>query len=153
MWEAGERRAAGLFLAAFQQEIVTVPSVEEALDAAPRHPRVQPMRRLLLEVVNGADSLAEVEFLRLAERAGLPPPVRQARRRIGANRYRLDFDFGRFAVEVDGPLHWQDVDAELARQNAIMRSGQPLLRFTTTAIRYEPESVVRELRASWAAHR
>ena len=151
MWEPVTRVASGVFIAAFQQGLVTADAVSDQLRLVGRHSRVSLMGRLLVEVTDGAESLAGVEFMRLAERAGLPKPLRQSVRldADGKRRY-LDVDFGRFSVEVDGPLHWgRDVQADLSRQNALVRTGQRILRFSAETIRTDPDRVVRELRGAW----
>ncbi len=149
-WEKKARTAGGLFVAAFQQGLVTAEAVLPHLLRFRRQPHAALLLCLLPEVTNGAGSLAEVEFTTLAAAACLPTPVRQSVRRgeTGRRAY-LDIDYGTFAVEIDGPLHWKDnVEAELARQNAIVRGGQPLLRFSTVTLRTDPDAVVRELRAA-----
>lgn len=149
IWEPVARTAAGVLIAACQQRLASVRELQSELDLAGRQRHITVMRTHLLEVEQGAGSVAEVEFAALVRRSGLPTPRRQAQRQANGRRY-LDFDFGRFAVEIDGPMHWSDaVEEDLTRQNALVRSGQRLLRFTTTQIRYEPETVIAELRAAW----
>ncbi|MDQ1701731.1 MAG: hypothetical protein QOF57_983 [Frankiaceae bacterium] len=153
LWEHSPAVAAGYFIAAFQQRKVrhSVVAAELALVGDARH--VAMLTRLLPEILNGAGSLAEVEFVKLARLAGLPAPLRQSKRVDADGRTRhLDVDFGAFSVEIDGPVHWDAASYTigLARQNALVRRGERLLRFSTTSIWSEPESVVAELRSAWS---
>ncbi|MCU1678730.1 MAG: hypothetical protein JWM93_3488 [Frankiales bacterium] len=153
LWERSPTIAAGYFISAFQQRKVrtSVVIAELALVGDTRH--VAMLRTLLGEIRDGAGSLAEVEFVRLARRAGLPAPVRQSRRVDGDGRTRfLDVDFGGFSVEIDGPVHWDAASytSSLVRQNALVRRGERILRFSTTSIWSEPDSVVTELRSTWS---
>jgi hypothetical protein len=150
IWEKHERTASGLFIAAFQQRLVTTAAVLPHLQRLRCQPHASLLLTYLPEVKEGAGSLAEVEFTRLAAAAGLPKPIRQSLRPgQGGRRSYVDVDYGTFAVEIDGPLHWAgNVEAELARQNAIIRTGRPLLRFSTLTLRNDPEAVAAELRAA-----
>lgn len=151
LWEPDPSVAAGLFIAGFQQRLVKPKPVTRELDASRRSSRIDLLRGLMDDVAKEVGSLAEVEFLRLAKRAGLPVPVCQALRRESGGKARyLDFDFGPFAVEVDGPLHWQDgVDAHNKRRNALSRQRQAVLHFTTMAVWTDADYVVSELRGMW----
>ena len=151
MWERSAQSAGGIFAAGFQQRVVRVADVEYELARLGGRPRVAMLTGLLDDIANGVGSMAEAAFLRLAGRAGLPVPVCQARRRDASGRVRyLDFDFGVFSVEVDGPLHWQvTADADNERHNALVRRRQRILRITTTAIRSDPDGVIRLLREAW----
>jgi very-short-patch-repair endonuclease len=149
-WERQEKTARGLVIASIQQRLTTAAAVRAALVRAQRHPRTPVLRRLLEEIETGADSALELEFLRLAERARLPAPSRQVSQLVDGRRRRVDFDFGRFIVEVDGPLHASnDPDAEAMRRNDVSRGGRPVLQFTSTLIRFEPDRVVATLRGAW----
>jgi hypothetical protein len=152
LWEQDRKTAGGLFIAGFQQRLVKAGPVTRELVASRGHPRIGVLTGLMDDIANGVGSLAEVEFLRLAKRAGLPKPLCQALRRETGGRARyLDFDFGRFAVEVDGPLHWRDgVDDDNKRHNRLARQRQPVLRFTTLAVWTDADYVVRELRETWS---
>ena len=151
LWEPSPRIAGGYFLSAFQQRKVQSPGIAAELRAAGNSRRVSMLNALLGEAHNGAGSLAEVEFTRLARVAGLPAPIQQSRRVINGVVY-LDFDFGGFCVEVDSPLHWDaaSYEAGLTRQNSLLRTGERLLRFSTVTIWATPQLVIDELRMWWA---
>ena len=152
--EPSPRIACALLAAGVQQRLVS-PSMlrREILAAGPiKH------RGLFLAVVGdiegGADSLAEIDFAKLARRAGLPPPIRQSVRRDASGRRRyLDVDFGAFSVEVDGGVHLQPLTAwnDARRHNDLVLTGERILRFPSIAIRLEPDMVVAQLRAAGRA--
>jgi hypothetical protein len=151
VWTRQPRVACALMAASVQQRVVPASALkrELALAGAVRHGRI--LRSILADIEGGADSLAEIDFTRLARKAGLPPPIRQSIRLDSAGRRRyLDADFGTFAVEVDGGLHlraqnyWDDA----RRQNELVLGGDRILRFPSIAIRLDEDVVIAQLRAA-----
>ena len=150
-WESSPRAACGLALSAVQQRKATAVAVQEALAGRRlRHGKL--LRAVMVDAAGGADSLAEIDFGKIARRAGLPPPIRQSVRldANGARRY-LDADFGRFAVEVDGGLHARVINAwaDMARQNDLVIGGDKILRFPAYLVRSDPQLVASYLRLAW----
>ncbi|MDX6246110.1 MAG: hypothetical protein QOE76_3833 [Frankiales bacterium] len=155
-WAPNDRRACGVLCAAVQQRLTTVGQLQTAFTTAGLVHRHRLIGLTLGDVAGGAQSFAEIDFVRLARRAGLHAPARQALRRDADGRWRfLDVDFGFFTVEVDGALHllprryWDD----MRRQNALTLRGEHILRFPSVAIRIDPGSVVQQLRQAkdaWA---
>ncbi|QWZ06527.1 endonuclease domain-containing protein [Nocardioides panacis] len=150
-----ERTAAGVLAAAVQQRLTTPAALDVWL------PRMRPLRRskmfaaLLVDLVGGAQSVAEVDVGRLCRRGGLVPPTRQVLRpdRQGRRRY-TDCEWalpdGRTVVlEVDGGLHmeaeswWHD----MARERELVIAGKVLVRCSTTELRHDPTRIVRDLLA------
>ena len=112
-----------------------------------RHGRI--LRSILADIEGGADSLSEIDFVVLARKAGLPPPIRQSIRYDSAGRRRyLDVDFGTFVVEVDGGVHLHAPNywADARRQNELVLGGDRVLRFSSYAIRAEEDVVIAQLR-------
>jgi len=150
--QIGNRRlGAALVAAVVQQRLLRPGDVRPLIDAE----RTLPGRRLYVAVAGdiegGAHSLLEIDFGRLARRAGIPAPRGQTKRRDRAGRVRyLDADFGSFTVEVDGAVHlqpqswWQDMQ----RQNDLVIRGRPILRFPSVAIRLQRDQVAEQLRAA-----
>ncbi len=104
---------------------------------------------ILADIEGGADSLSEIDFVKLARKAGLPPPIRQSIRWDSSGRRRyLDADFGTFAVEVDGGFHLraQNYWADARRQNELVLGGDRILRFSSYAIRLDEDVVLAQLR-------
>ena len=159
-WSRYPRRACAILCAAVQQRLVTAEQLAAELAIAGSVRHVQIMREILGDVGGGGHTLAEIDLGKLAARAGLGPPQRQATRREpgGGVRY-LDAEFllpdGKvLAVEVDGKGHievetWlEDTD----RQNEVVIGGRVVLRFPSLTVRLEEGRVVDQLRRMRLAH-
>ena len=155
-WAESDQRAAAVVVAAFQQRLVSLPEVVEAVGRQSQARR----RALVLEVARdaagGAHSLPEVEFVRLCRRAGLPAPRCQVSRvdRAGRRRY-LDAYFEDFGVhvEIDGSQHVESRAwwADMKRQNDLWISGDRVLRFPAWVVRRHPAEVAEQVRAALEA--
>jgi hypothetical protein len=148
-WTPNPRVACALMAAAVQQRMVPTSALRQELAAAGavRHGRI--LRSILADIEGGADSLSEIDFVVLARKAGLPPPIRQSIRYDSAGRRRyLDVDFGTFVVEVDGGVHLHAPNywADARRQNELVLGGDRVLRFSSYAIRVEEDVVIAQLR-------
>ena len=148
-WTPKPRIACALMAAAVQQRIVPTSALRQQLVVAGaiRHRRI--LTSILADIEGGADSLSEIDFVKLARKAGLPPPIRQSIRCDSSGRRRyIDADFGTFVVEVDGGLHlrapnyWDDA----RRQNELVLGGDRVLRFPSIAIRLDEDVVIAQLR-------
>jgi very-short-patch-repair endonuclease len=72
---------------------------------------------------------------------------------VAGRTYYLDIAFRslRLAIEIDGRLHEDDPDlfeSDRWRQNALVRDGWRVLRFTWAMLRDHPEAFVEEVRAA-----
>ncbi|KXK59588.1 hypothetical protein AWW66_23500 [Micromonospora rosaria] len=152
-WADSDARARAVIAAGFQQRLVGGDDLHRVLDRLPRVNR----RRLILEIATdaagGAHSLAELDFLGLVRRAGLPEPTRQWVRRDSAGRRRyLDayFEQWRVHVEIDGGQHLdpQTAWSDMRRQNDLWIDGDRVLRFPVWALRAHPDQVLTQLRAA-----
>ncbi|SCL55859.1 DUF559 domain-containing protein [Micromonospora peucetia] len=155
-WARTDEEARAIVAAAFQQRLVCGADVQEVLDRMPRLRR----RRLILDVARdaagGAHSLAELDFLELVRRAGLPEPTRQRVRRDSAGRRRyLDayFEEWKVHVEIDGGQHLdpRTAWADMRRQNALWVEGDRVLRFPAWALRAHAAEVLAQLHAALRA--
>jgi hypothetical protein len=142
-------RGCALMAAVVQQRLLPAGYILRLLATEPTMPRRGLYAAVAGDIEGGSHSLLEIDFVKLARQAGLPPPRRQAIRvdRSGRRRY-LDADFDTFAVEVDGAVHlkpanWWD---DMFRQNAVVLTGTPILRFASVAIRLHPQQVKAQLR-------
>ncbi|MCU1676385.1 MAG: hypothetical protein JWM93_1143 [Frankiales bacterium] len=152
-WEPGPRRAAAILCAGVQQRIVTTSALTRALDDAGRVRHSRLLRAVIGDVAGGAQSFAEVDFARLAGRAGLPAPRRQSKRVVARRVRYLDVEFDGFVVEVDGSHHFGAASyaRDLERHNDLVIGGDRVLRFSTLTIRTDPDAVVAKLREAHAA--
>ncbi len=124
-------------------------ALRRELGAAGRVRHAGILLSILADIEGGADSLSEIDFVKLARKAGLPPPIRQSIRWDSSGRRRyLDADFGTFAVEVDGGFHLraQNYWADARRQNELVLGGDRILRFSSYAIRLDEDVVLAQLR-------
>ncbi len=153
-WSPTGRAGGGILAAVVQQRLSTAERLAVALDAAGRVRRHRLLRGVLADVGGGSQSMAEVDVVRLCRRAGLPVPVRQARRRDATGRWRyLDAEWRlrsgrRVLLEVDGVPHlevdrWYDDALRLAE---VSRPGETTLRLPAMAVRCDEERVVAVLR-------
>jgi very-short-patch-repair endonuclease len=105
--------------------------------------------RAVLSAYTPTDSPLEREFLRIASRAGLPPPQTQAQ--LGP--YRVDFYWPdlNLVVETDG-LRYHRTPAQQAndrvRDQDHFAAGRRVVRFTRAQVRFQPERVAAVLRAA-----
>jgi hypothetical protein len=153
-WTTSPRIACALLVASVQQRLVTASMLRrEILVAGPIRHRGH-LLSVVTDIEGGADSLAEIDFVTLARRVGLPPPLQQSIRcgPDGRRRY-LDADFGAFAVEVDGGLHLLTLNywADAQRQNDLVIGGDRILRFPSIAFRVDMPTVEAQLRRAGIA--
>jgi len=149
VWTPQPRVACALMVASVQQGVVPTVALKQHLAAAGAVRHAGILRSIVADIEGGADSLSEIDFIKLARKAGLPPPIQQSIRYDSAGRRRyLDVDFGTFAVEVDGGVHLraQNYWADARRQNDLVMSGDRILRFPSYAIRVDEDVVIAQLR-------
>ncbi len=134
--------------------LVRTDDLRKALDDHPGEPGVARLRGIIDRATfRYTRSGLEQAFLPLARRAGLPSP----RTSVYVSTYEVDFHFPELGlvVEADSLTYHrtaaqQKKDHE--RDQAHTAAGLTTLRFTHGQIKYEPERVVRTLRAT-ATHR
>jgi hypothetical protein len=152
-WARSDREATLIVVMAFQQRLVRLHQVEEALAGMPKAKRRRLVAATARDADGGSHSLAELDVVRLLRRAGLPIPSRQVIRRDSGGRRRyldLYFDEWGLHVELDGRHHenpwqaWLDMD----RQNALWVPGKRDVRFPTWLMRAEPETFLARVRTA-----
>jgi very-short-patch-repair endonuclease len=134
--------------------LVRTDDLRKALDEHPGEAGVARLRAIIDRVTfRYTRSELERAFLPLARQAGLPSP----RTSVYVNSYEVDFHFPALGlvVETDSLTYHrtaaqQKKDHE--RDQAHTAAGLTTLRFTHGQIKYEPDHVVRTLRAT-ATHR
>ncbi|MET7948800.1 DUF559 domain-containing protein [Micromonospora sp. NPDC005324] len=155
-WAGDDQQARAIVAAGFQQRIVAGDDLHLVVDRLPRVHRRQLILATAADAAGGAHSLAELDFLGLIRRAGLPVPTRQKVRcdSTGRRRY-LDAYFEEWSVhvEIDGGQHldpraWW---ADMRRQNDLWIEGNRVLRFPAWVIRAHPDEVLTQLRAALGA--
>jgi very-short-patch-repair endonuclease len=137
---------------AVQRRLVDVDDLRAQVDSAP--PNGSRWLRLTLdEVVAGARSAGEAEFLQLIRRARLPEPEWNATVHTASGSYVVDALWRKQRVggEVDGMAWHLDAaswEQDLRRQNHIHAAGFTLLRFPVRRLRDDPLGVIDDLRAA-----
>ena len=148
-WTPAPRVACALLVASVQQRLVSASMLRrEILVAGPIKHRAN-LLAVMTDVEGGADSLSEIDFIAIARRVGLPPPLQQSIRLDAQGRRRyLDADFGAFAVEVDGRFHLEPLNYwnDTRRQNDLVIGGDRILRFPSIAFRVDMPGVEAQLR-------
>ncbi|WP_254909722.1 DUF559 domain-containing protein [Micromonospora sp. NBS 11-29] len=152
-WAASDDEARAVIAAGFQQRLVAGDDLHEVLERLPRARRRGLILATATDAAGGAHSLAELDFLDLVRRAGLPEPSRQVVRRDAAGRRRyLDvwFERWRVLVEIDGGQHLdpRTAWADMRRQNDLWAPGDRVLRFPAWAVRRDPVTVITQLKAA-----
>ncbi len=155
-WARTDEEAQAFVAAAFQQRLVGGDDLHRVLDRMPRARRRRLILRTADDAAGGAHSLAELDFLSLVRRGGLPEPTRQKVRYDAAGRRRyLDvyFDRWRLHVEIDGGQHLDPRTAwtDMRRQNDLWIEGDRILRFPAWVVRNAPDEVLAQLRAALTA--
>ncbi|MFG1886875.1 DUF559 domain-containing protein [Micromonospora sp. NPDC049051] len=152
-WARTDAEARAIVAAGFQQRIVCEKDLRDVLDRMPRLRRRKLILTVATDAAGGAHSLAELDFLSLARRAGLPEPTRQRVRYDATGRRRyLDayFEEWRVHVEIDGGQHLDPRAAwtDMRRQNDLWVEGDRVLRFPAWALRAHPGEVIAQLRTA-----
>ncbi len=106
-WAVSDRQAATIMAMAVQQWLVTGEQLRAAQQAVRGRTRRAFIHRVVLDIVDGARSLGELDFAGACRARGLPEPTRQAVRRGPGGRIYLDvwFEEQRLAIEIDGAGH------------------------------------------------
>ncbi len=143
-----------------RRRIFTGQAVFDELLAKPRHgvPGLSRLRAVMSErgYPGITASALERRFLRLLREAGLPAPIREAQ--VGPYRVDSTWEGSALTVELDGhDTHGtpEALQADLARQNALIAAGRDLRRYTARDLAVRPaqvmEEVARGLGLSWPA--
>lgn len=148
-------RLGRLLDAAVRDGLTSYEQVVERFEGLARRgrPGIATMRRVLddRELLDGHLGHGfEDRMLRLIRGAGLADPVRQQPLDIEGQRYYLDFWFpdAALGIECDSRRFHTlaaQIEADLRRQNAILRQGILLLRYTPRDLRTDPGRIVREI--------
>jgi very-short-patch-repair endonuclease len=155
-WAHDSRTALAIVSAGIQQRLVTPVDLLKVLGRLTRARRRELILGAVKDASGGAESLAEIDFIRLCRRYRLPLPDQQVPRTDSAGRRRyLDAYWRRWRlhVEIDGAHHtdvsnWWD---DMQRQNQLWVAGDRLLRFPAWVVRQRPAEVVAQIAAALRA--
>lgn len=137
---------------AVQKEFVTTSELLDELVARGGHKHSRLLRLALLDVEDGAQSGAEVLYVRDVERAHeLPPATRQASSSIGSNRlHDNEYPEQGLIVEVDGRLGhemWSDRVRDGRRDRQLLTGSRVTTRVFFADVALTPCRTAREVAA------
>jgi hypothetical protein len=136
---------------AFRSRQITQHQVDSALAVRHGHGIVGARHALeLSDALSG--SVIESEARLLFHEAGLPPPVTQHGVQAGILTFFLDFAWPGFMlfVEIDGRefhIGREPFQRDRTKQNALVRRGWRVLRYTVEDIRLRPAEVLADIRS------
>lgn len=138
-WAVSDRQAALIICMPVQQRIVSGARLALAWRGVRYSARRKFLDAVIGDVTDGAHSLGELDFARLAREVGLPRPTRQAIRKGPSGRVYLDVSWDEvgLVVEIDGGHHdlaLNPVDDAL-RQNDRVVIGESVLRIPVIGLR------------------
>jgi hypothetical protein len=155
LWATSDRQATLLLTMAVQQRVARAEDIGIELLRVRRDKRRRLLHAVVLDLMNGAGSLGELDVTRLLSRRGLPRPTRQVLRRDGRHRYYLDlyWEEWRLVVEIDGIQHaWaENVVSDALRQNALAIADDTVLRLPLLGLRLAPEDFLDQIEAALVA--
>ncbi len=150
LWARSNEQSALVLALCVQQRIVSAEDLLSEFTTVRRHPRRQFLRFVLADIVDGAESIGELEFARLCRGAGLPEPDRQVRRSGPHGTFFLDTAWSPYGVvvEIDG-IHHRSADqamADASRQNEITLQNSRVLRIPVLGLRLSPDTYLDQVR-------
>jgi len=156
-WAVSDRQAALLICLPIQQRLASPARLGLAWRGVTRSSRRSFLDAVIADVTDGAHSLGELDFTRLARQVGLPSPTHQAVREGPHGRVYLDVsweDVG-LVVEIDGGYHalaLNPIDDAL-RQNDRVVAGERVLRIPVIGLRLKPHEFLLQVRRMYDALR
>ncbi len=140
-WARTDRQAALILCLVIQQRLTTGPRLLAASRVVRGRRRRRLVRLLVRDIVDGAQSLGELDFARVCREKGLPEPSRQLLRRGPRGRIYLDVGWPELgvAVEIDGSQHRMAlaVMEDNLRANEVVIGGETVLRIDLVGLRLE----------------
>lgn len=154
-WAVSDRQAALLICLPVQQRMTTAARLGLAWRGVTRSPRRAFLDAVIADVTDGARSLGELDFTRMAREVGLPAPTRQAVHTGPNGRVYLDvrWDEVGLVVEIDGGHHalaLHPIDDAL-RQNERVLAGDTMLRIPVIGLRLTPREFLIQVRRLYDA--
>jgi very-short-patch-repair endonuclease len=155
LWAVSDRQAATILAMVVQQRLCRAADIGEALLAVRRHRRKTMLEAVVLDLIDGAQAMGELDFARLCRAHGLPSPDRQVVRRTSRGAVYLDAYWSAFrlVVEVDGIHHLKvsAVVSDALRQNDLALASDTVLRLPLLGLRVAPDDLMRQVRAGLVA--
>lgn len=138
-WAVSDRQAALVLLLTVQQRLAPPEKMLQLTSQMPGRRRRAFIKQVLLDAVDGVQSLGELDFARMCRARGLPVPSRQVMRHGPRGRIYLDgrWDCSRLVVEIDGAQHREglSVSADNLSRNAVTLQNDRVLRIDLIGLR------------------
>ena len=149
LWARTNRQAALLLAMTVQQRLTTVEAIREAFVCVKRDKRRRFIKAVLRDIGAGAESMGELDFLRMCRRRHLPMPSRQVRRLLPSGRVYLDVYWDEFGVvlEIEGAHHLIAgiaIDDSL-RQNELTIDNDHVLRIPVLGLHLAADELFDQL--------
>lgn len=144
LWAKSDKQAALVLTMAVQQGLVPSEELAHELLTVRRDRRRLFLHAVVNDLLDGARSLGEIDFVAECRRRGLPPPEQQVLRQDSQQRYYLDLYWPALGVvvEIDGIHHtWaQNIVGDALRQNRLALDGDIVLRLPLLGLRMDPDA-------------
>ena len=155
LWARTDRQATYFLVLTVQQRLASVAEVSEELDRVRRHGRLRLLRRVLVDLAGGVQSLGELDVAAAMRARGLPEPDRQSIRRRPSGTEYLDCDFPAYGItlEIDGAGHDEPDQqlSDLLRDITLTAEGRSVVRIKLVAWRLGADQVLDRLAELFAA--
>lgn len=155
LWAVSDRQATLLLTMTVQQGIVPAEDIGIELLRIRRDKRRSLLHAVVLDLLDGAGSLGELDVARLLRQRGLPPPDRQVLRCDGRRRYYLDLYWRtwKLVVEIDGIQHAraENVVGDALGQNALSIDGDTVLRLPLLGLRLAADDFLDQIEGALVA--
>jgi hypothetical protein len=155
LWARTDKQAALLLTMVVQQGLSTPQLLGREMLRVKRDRRRALLYAVVLDLMEGARTVSEAEFVRECSRRGLPPPARQSLRRTTRGDCYLDVEWDDWdlVVEVDGIQHsWaSNVVAEALRQNEVTLGRSTVLRLPLLGFRVAPDDFFMQIERALTA--
>ncbi|WP_332661954.1 hypothetical protein [Aeromicrobium sp.] len=155
LWARSNRQAATILAMTVQQRLCRAEDIAEGLLAVRRHPRKAFLEAVVLDLVDGAQAMGELDFSRICRTYGLPKPDRQVVRKTSRGRAYLDVYWRAFrlVVEIDGIHHLKvpAIVSDALRQNDLTLAADRVLRIPLLGLRIAEQQFMEQIRTGLAA--
>jgi very-short-patch-repair endonuclease len=155
LWATSDREAALVLTMTVQQGLSSAESLGLEMLRVRRDKRRSFIHAVLLDLIDGARSLGEIDVARECRRRGLPEPDRQVLRRGRDGKYYLDvfWEKWRLVVEIDGIQHaWaKQIVGDALRQNDLSLQGNTVLRLPLLGLRVAADEFYEQVEQALAA--
>ena len=143
LWAVSDPQAVLVMTMAVQQGVASPEAIGRQLLRIRRDRRRALLHEVVLDLLGGAQSLAEIDFARECRRRRLPEPTRQAVRRGRDGRYYLDvvWEEWKVVVEIDGIQHTraEAVVRDALRHNEVTLQDAVVLHVPVLGLRIAPD--------------